>query len=203
MESFVGAINFAGLGRALPHEEELPLNCFEGYNSKDFLTLLDEHLADGYPTKGDNETMIARPHMELRAHTADGVCALALTIAHFLIDHTVDEMRNPTTTFYEGFVAYLKTGLAFQGVSGWVNFTGNDKPETISMKQVLGEEFVMVGMAFPNGSMLMNMHGGLTNDSWAPAKADAEESFPWLVFKVLTPLLCVCCPAIAGCIRNA
>merc|ERR1711988_209257 len=159
-ESFQGAINFAGLGKALPSEEDLPLDCFEGKTSVTFLEELDQHLTDGYPTAGDNETQVARPHMELRAHAADGVC-------------------------------------------GWVNFTGNDKPGVVSMKQVRGSELVTIGMAFPNGSLAMGMNGGLSNDSWTAAKEDAKESFPWLVFKVLTPLLCVCCPAIAGCIRQS
>jgi len=180
-----------------------PLECFEGYTSKMFLQSLDQHLVDGYPTVGDNETMVERPHMELRAHSADGVCAFAKTIEHFLIDHTVDELRNPSTKFYQDFVDYMKTGLAFQGVSGWVNFTGNDKPESIIMKQVRGEDFLDIAMVFPNGSMSTGMNGGLSNDTWAPAKADVEESFPFLVFKVLTPLLCVCCPAVAGCIRQS
>ena len=34
-----------------------------------------------YPIAGDNETQVARPHMALRGHSADGVCALAKTIA--------------------------------------------------------------------------------------------------------------------------
>jgi len=200
-ESFQGALNFAGLGKALPNEQDLPLDCFQGHTSKTFLELLDQHLADGYPTVGDNESMVAKPHMELRAHSADGVCALAKTMAHFMLSHSVDELRNPTPEFYQEFVNHMKTGLAFQGVSGWVNFTGNDKPETISMKQVRGQEFITIGMA-SNGSVEMDMNGGLSNDSWTAAKEDTKESFPWLVFKILTPLLCICCPAIAGCIRQ-
>jgi len=202
-ESFQGAINFAGLGKALASEEELPLDCFDGHTSKSFLELLDQHLHDGYPIAGDNETQVSRPHMALRGHSADGVCALAKTMAHFLQSHTVDDLRNPSTEMYQEFISYLKTGLAFQGVSGWVNFTGNDKPESVALKQVRGQEFVTIGLAFPNGTMSMEMNGGLANDSWTAAKDDVEESFPWLVFKILTPLLCVCCPAIAGCIRPA
>merc|ERR1719217_914345 len=201
-ESFQGAINFAGLGKALPTEEELPLDCFEGHTSKTFLELTVQHLHEGYPDAGDNETQVHRPHMELIGHSADGVCALAKAMSHFLIDHTVDDLRNPSTEFYHDFITYLKEGMAFQGVSGWVNFTGNDKPETVAMKQVRGEEFVTIGLAFPNGTMDMAMNGGLANDSWTAAKDDVEESFPWLVFKILTPLLCVCCPALAGCIRH-
>jgi len=201
-ESFQGALNFVGLGKALPNEQDLPLDCFQGHTSKTFLELLDQHMADGYPTVGDNESQVARPHMELRAHAADGVCALAKTMAHFLLEHSVSDLRNPTTEFYQEFIGYMKTGLAFQGVSGWVNFTGNDKPETVSMKQVRGQDFITIGMAFPNGSIAMDMNGGLANDSWTAAKEDVKDSFPWLVFKILTPLLCVCCPAVAGCIRQ-
>jgi len=201
-ESFQGAIKFAGLGKALPTEEDLPLDCFDGHTAKTFQALLDQHMLDGYPVAGDAETMIERPHKELEGHSADGVCALAKTMAHFLEDHTVDDLRNPSTEFYHDFVNYLKEGLAFQGVSGWVNFTGNDKPAAVAMKQVRGEEFVTIGLAFPNGSMSMDMNGGLANDSWTAAKEDVEDSFPWLVFKIITPLLCVCCPAIAGCIRQ-
>merc|ERR1712232_1021899 len=173
-----------------------------GHTSKTFLDLLDQHMADGYPTVGDNESMVARPHIELRAHAADGVCALAKTMAHFMLSHSAADLRNPSTEFYQDFVDYMKVGLAFQGVSGWVNFTGNDKPESIVMKQVRGEDFIEIGMVFPNGSMSMGMNGGLSNDTWAPAKADVEESFPFLIFQVLTPILCICCPALAGCIRS-
>jgi len=205
-ESFQSAINFAGLGVALPQEEDLPLDCFSGHSSKSFLELLDGHLTDGYPTAGNPDQMVERPHMELRAHSADAVCAFAKTIRHFLIDskedYQVRDLREPSTEFYQEFTRWMKHDLAFQGVSGWVNFTGNDKPETMALKQVRGEALVTIGMAFPNGSMVMDMNGGLTNDTWTAAKDDVEESFPWLVFKILTPLLCVCCPAVAGCIRQ-
>merc|ERR1719478_2037047 len=117
--------------------------------------------------------MIERPHMELRAHSADGVCALAKTMAHFMAENTIDQLRNPSTKLYNEFVTYLKTGLAFQGVSGWVNFTGNDKPESVALKQVRGQEFVTIGLAFPNGTMSLAMNGGLANDSWTAAKDDA------------------------------
>merc|ERR1711988_1555816 len=107
-ESFQGAINFAGLGKALPSEKDLPLDCFEGETSETFLATLDQHLTDGYPTAGDNETQVARPHMELRAHAADGVCALAKTMAHFMQSYTAEEMRNPSTQQYQEFVGYLR-----------------------------------------------------------------------------------------------
>jgi len=207
-EAFQGAINFAGLGKALPQEEDLPLDCFDGHTAKSFTELLDQHLTDGYPTAGDADIMVARPHKELQAHSADAVCALAKSMWHILQENPessdlLDLLRNPSTELYNQFVTYIKEGLAFQGVSGWVNFTGNDKPEAVAMKQVRGEDFLTIGLAFPNGTITMDMNGGLANDSWTAAKADAEDSFPWLVFKILTPLLCICCPALAGCVRHS
>merc|ERR1719409_46299 len=63
-EAFQGAINFAGLGKALPEEEETPLTCFDGHTSKTFMKLVDEHLQDGYPDVGDVDTIVERPHRE-------------------------------------------------------------------------------------------------------------------------------------------
>merc|ERR1712137_993003 len=107
-----------------------------------------------------------------------------------LEDHTVDELRNPTSALYQDILSYLKTGLLFQGVSGWVNFTGNDKPETISLKQVQGDHLVEVAMAFPNGSILMDLGEGIVNNTWVIDLGGAEQKLPALVLQALTVFLC-------------
>jgi len=205
-ESFQAAINIAGIGKALPNNLDTPLDCFNGFTSRSFLEALDQHLTDGYDTPGvlKEYTVVERPYMELRAHSADGVCAIAKTVGYLLGEgYSADDLREPGPELHKLFVGSMKTGIAFHGVSGWVNFTGNDKPESLAVKQVQGGDFVTVGLAFPNGSMRLDMNGGLVNESWKPAKEDAEADFPYLIFQVLTPLLCICCPALAGCIRSA
>jgi hypothetical protein len=97
----------------------------------------------------------------------------------------------------------MNNDLVFQGVSGKVNFTGNDKSEPLALKQVQGQDSLIVGYAFSsNGSVRMDVNGGPSNASWTEALPDPTASFPYLVFQVLIPLLCICCPAIAGCIRS-
>merc|ERR1711988_2102023 len=120
--------------------------------------------------------------------------ARRLTVAEGTADAAYQRFLDWTT--------YIKTGLAFQGVSGWVNFTGNDKAETLALKQVRGADFVTVGYVFTNGSSRKDMNGGASNESWRPAKPDEDDEFPYMIFQVLTPILCICCPALAGCIRH-
>jgi len=205
-ESFQGALNIVNLGQRLPENADLPLDCFEGYTATTFLELMEQHLLDGYPVPGNNETMVARPHMELLAHAADGVCAFAKTMGYLMgppVSASIDDLRKPSPELYSAFVDYMKNDLVFQGVSGKVNFTGNDKSEPLALKQVQGQDSLIVGYAFSsNGSVRMDVNGGPSNASWQEAYPDPTAYFPFLVFQVLIPLLCICCPAIAGCIRS-
>jgi len=150
--------------------------------------------------------MVARPHMELLAHAADGVCAFAKTMGYLMgppVSASIEELRKPSPELYRAFVDYMKNGLVFQGVSGKVNFTGNDKAEPLALKQVQGQDSLIVGYAFSNnGSVRMDVNGGPSNESWQEANPDPETQFPYLIFQVLTPILCICCPVIAGCVRS-
>eukprot|EP00929_Paragymnodinium_shiwhaense_P122716 TRINITY_DN9570_c0_g3_i2.p1 TRINITY_DN9570_c0_g3~~TRINITY_DN9570_c0_g3_i2.p1 ORF type:complete len:1317 (+),score=311.18 TRINITY_DN9570_c0_g3_i2:284-4234(+) len=204
-EAFQGALNIANLGEPLPEDMDKPLSCFDGYTAKTFLEALDQHLKDGYPIPGDNETMVARAHHELRAHAADGVCALAQTIAFLLGEPnfvSLEDLQKPSAALYNKFVQHMKTGLNFNGVSGLVNFTGNDKPETMALRQVQEDSFLVVGLSFPNGSLQFGENGGPTNESWRAAMPDAKPYFPYFVFQILTPITVICCPSIAGWIRR-
>merc|ERR1712224_17886 len=99
---------------------------------------------------------------------------------------------------FRAFVTYMKTQLGFQGVSGWVNFTGNDKLAPTALKQVRGDVLLTVGMAFPNGSLVFDINGGPVNESWKPARPDPEPYFPYMLLQVLTPILCCCMPSTLG-----
>eukprot|EP00929_Paragymnodinium_shiwhaense_P122713 TRINITY_DN9570_c0_g2_i2.p1 TRINITY_DN9570_c0_g2~~TRINITY_DN9570_c0_g2_i2.p1 ORF type:complete len:1321 (+),score=343.38 TRINITY_DN9570_c0_g2_i2:87-4049(+) len=204
-ESFQGALNIAGLGRPTPQDEDKPLDCFRGYTSKTFLEDLDKHLLDGYPVPGDNTTAVPRPYMELRAHAADGVCALAKTMQYLMAEPrsvSLEDLQKPGAALYKDFVQHLKTDLTFQGVSGRVNFTGNIKPEPLALRQVKDGDFVMVGIVFPNQTMRLGENGGPTNESWQPALPNEKPYFPYFVFQIMVPLLVICCPSIAGWIRR-
>jgi len=193
-QSFRNAINLAGMGKALAHEEEMDLDCFGGYTAKTFLEAVHTHLTDGYPMPGDNETMIERPHAGLIAHAADGVCAL-MKAMKYMKDEGYSDINirgeERTAEFYAEVLRYIKTEMVFQGVSGYVNFTGNDKPETISLKQVRDDQLVDVGMAFPNGSMLLDMEVGLVNSTWVTDMSAAGQTYPMMMFQILAAALCV------------
>jgi len=201
--SFEGSLNFVGLGRPLPSQVETQVPCFKGRTAKAFLELLDFHLAEGYPT-GDETTKISDPYKDIKNHAADGTCVFAYAVKQLTEDGIplIDIQAN-TPAAYRAFIEYIKTRADFQGLSGRVKFDGNDKPAYLAVQQVQGGVKGLVGTT--NGTIDLMVNGGPSNASWQPAYPDTippEADFPYFIFQIVLPILCICCPALAACIRN-
>merc|ERR1719393_830068 len=112
----------------------------------------------------------------------------------------------PTSEIYEKFTAYIKTIVDFDGASGRVKFSGNDRPNLVAVQQITEGTMMLKGTVGVNSSADFSINGGPSNESWQPAFPDPPpppDSFPYLAFQILIPALCICCPALAGCIRSA
>jgi hypothetical protein len=202
-DSFEGAINFVGLGQRLNMDEQVP--CFKGKNAKAYMELLDAFLASGYP-EGDEASQVPDPYMDMRAHSSDGTCVFAYTLQHLMsLGYSLQDIEGRSQEVYNEFVSHIKTGVDFQGVSGHVKFHANDKQAYLAVQQVQAGLKVLAGTCDYNGTLDLSVNGGPSNASWKPPHPDEipyEEPFPYLVFQVLLPVLCICCPALAACIRN-
>merc|ERR1719271_744346 len=144
---------------------------------------------------------------ELLAHAADATCVFMYTIKHLLLHEgkTIDEIRRPNEDTYNLFVNHIKTGISFNGVSGKVQFMGNDKPAYLAVRQVREGAELLVGAKYMNSSADLTINDGPSNESWNPAFPDPPppaSNFPYWAFQAFVPIMCVCCPAIAGCIRS-
>jgi hypothetical protein len=204
-EAFEGSLNFVGLGTPVAADMEKQVPCFRGKTAKSFMELLDDYLANGFPA-GDPTTAMDDPYNDVRMHTADGTCVFAYTVAHLMeTGLTLDDVEAHQEDVYLKFVDYIKTGIDFQGVSGVVNFKGNDKHAHLAIYQVQQGKKTLVGTCSHNNSIDMTINGGPSNVSWKPAHPDIipqEAEFPYFIFQVLLPILCICCPGLAACIRN-
>jgi len=205
-QAYEGAINIAGLGR--PSEEDIvkPLPCFDGHSARSFLEMLDRHLAGGYPL-GDRATQVEDPYGEVKAHAADAVCVLAMTVRDLLAKgKTIAQIQRPDATLYAEILKHVKTGIDFQGASGRVKFDGNDKPNYLVVKQVQSGKAVEVGLVSPyNGSGKASIewtNGGAIATAWTSEVAVVETEFPWIVFQVGIPVLICVVAIVAACING-
>jgi hypothetical protein len=204
-ESFEGAINFVGLGQPVAADMEKQVDCFKGMTARTFMEKLDAHLASGFPT-GDTSTVIPDPYNDVRMHAADGTCVIAYTVQHlFGAGFTLWEIENNQQAAYTAFIYYVKNTIQIQGVSGEVKFVANDKPAFLAVQQVRAGVSVLVGTCSHNSSVDLTINGGPSNASWTPAFPDVipvEAAFPYWVFQIVLPILCICCPGCAALIRN-
>eukprot|EP00929_Paragymnodinium_shiwhaense_P023180 TRINITY_DN14585_c0_g1_i1.p1 TRINITY_DN14585_c0_g1~~TRINITY_DN14585_c0_g1_i1.p1 ORF type:complete len:1194 (-),score=215.92 TRINITY_DN14585_c0_g1_i1:493-4029(-) len=203
-DAYEGAINFASLGQPLDEDMDKPLTCFPGQTARSFLQLLDEHLATGYPT-GDSTTKVAAPYQSIKAQAADGVCVFAYTIQHLMNEgYTIEQVRRPDAALYDKFLQFMKTEVDFVGATGRVKFSGNDKPSTLAIQQVREGSYVVAGTIDWNSTIDLAL-AGISNESWQPPHPDPAPpptDFPYLLFQVGIPLVCIFCPAVAGCLRS-
>jgi hypothetical protein len=198
--SFEGSINVAGLGQPLPADLEKPLPCFK-HTAASFFELLDQHLQDGYPS-GNRATRVADPFHRLKANAADASCVWAYTLQKFLgDDYTMEQIKNPTQELYELMVQYIQTGIDFQGVSGRVKFSGNDKLGSLAIEQVINGSSFLVGTYNTDNVLNLTFNGGITAAAWKPAFPDPPpppSNFPFTAVKVAIPLILIFCPGLAG-----
>jgi hypothetical protein len=205
--NFEGAINVVGLGKPLAADLGKQVPCFDGRTVRAFLDLLDHTLEHGM--EGDESTKVAQPFNDLKAHAADGACVFAYTLRHLMADgHSMHEIESHTVEIYQKFNHFIKHKLhtdPFQGASGMVQFSGNDRLAYLSVQQVQQGEKVAIGTCSWNVSIDLTMNGGVDNSSWKPAHPDPlppPENFPYWAFQIFLPVLCICCPALAACVKN-
>jgi hypothetical protein len=205
-ESFAGSINFAGLGKPVAEEMDSQVPCFKGKTGKALLEVLDSYLSTGYPA-GNEANKVQIPYMDVRSHSVDGACVFAYAVQYLLAEgYSLYEIEAHTEEVYADFIDYLKIGMRpFKGASGLVKFEGNEKPAYLAVQQVLAGTKTVVGTCSHNSSIDLSINGGPDNSSWKPAHPDQippEADFPYFAFQVFLPVLCICCPALAACIRN-
>jgi hypothetical protein len=204
-DSFEGSLNFVGLGMPSVAELETQVPCFRGKTAKSFMELLDNHILNGFPL-GDTLTALSDPYDDIRMHAADGACVFAYTVQHLMSKgFTLDDVEGHQEQVYKEFTNHIKTGIDFWGVSGRVKFHGNDKRGDLATYQVQSGKKTLVATCSHNDTIDMTLNGGPVNASWKPAYPDAEPAlaqFPYFIFQVLLPILCICCPGLAACIRN-
>jgi len=208
-ESYQGALNIAGRSWTSEHEEEAPLDCFQDHTAKSFRELVDQALSNGFP-EGDNSTIVEHRY-DVAAKAADGTCVLAYTIARLLsAGRTPEELRNTESTErYKEFVQSMKQDTRFRGASGRVEFQGNDVPGSLSVRQrrpnpdemtMAMQPYVMqeIGIAFANGTMVLDLNGGVNDEAFKPALEDEKAEFPFEVIQVLVVFMFICCPFCIG-----
>jgi hypothetical protein len=98
----------------------------------------------------------------------------------------MDQITSKIPEVYTKFVSYIKTRTDFQGVSGRVNFVGNDKPAYLAITQIQAGTKVLVGTCSHNGTQDLTVSGGPSNASWKPANPDP------IAFAAARSLLAVC-----------
>ena len=183
-----------------------PLPCFPGYSASTLATTIDSHFVDGYPI-GNDDTKVGSVYHDVKMNAADAACVIAYTMK-FMMDegHTINDIRRPDESLYREFNNYIKTTLDFSGASGRVKFEGNDRPGLLAVQQIVEGSKMLKGTIKNSTAMDLTINGGPSNESWKPPHPDPEvkeEEFPYMVFQILIPILCICAPAVAGCIRSA
>jgi len=212
-ESFEGAINIGGLGRPIDENMMKPMGCFEGHSPQSFLTLLDQHLAQGYPF-GDRATQVPSPYGLIKANAADAICTIAFTVKYLLEQgHSIETIQKPDPSLYAKFLDYMKTKVDFQGASGHVKFSGNDRPHYLVVQQVQQGKNVDVGLVSPKsedsngkvtGGDMEWTNGGPGGAMWKaePVEPPPPDNFPYWTLNVLLPLFLCISPMVAGSIQG-
>jgi hypothetical protein len=203
-ESIEGAINVAGIGRATQENMVKPLPCFDGHSPSSFLTLLDDHLAGGYPM-GDRGTQVPDPYGLVKAHAVDAVCVIAFTVKHLLAQgHAIQDIQKPDAALYAEFLSYVKTKIDFLGASGRVKFEGNDRANLLVVQQIRQGSNVDIALVDPAETNVDDKitwsNGGPASYMWKKEAIDPlpEDTFPYWVFQVFAPMLICCTPLIIG-----
>jgi len=212
-DSFEGAINIRGLGRPIDENMMKPMNCFEGHSPSSFLQLLDDHLLNGYPI-GDRATQVPSPYGAIKANAADAICAIAFTVRALLDQgNPIENIQKPDAALYAKFLEHLKTNVKFQGASGHVEFSGNDRPAYLLVEQVQQGKSVDVGFVSPErkdsdgkvtGGDMEWTNGGPDGSNWKaePQEPPAPDNFPYWVLNVFVPIVLCISPVLAGAIQG-
>jgi len=199
-EAFEGAVNVAGIGRPENEDLEKPLDCFKSHSAKSLSTLIHDHLRTGYPA-GNTANRVADPYYDITSHAVDATCAIAKTVEHLYKTrgYSMQQIQKPNDEVYNEFKRYMKNDLDFQGASGRVKFSGNDKPAPLMVKQVVQGKEVDVFLMDIDGITIERIGNGTTGEYWTKEPEDPPEKFKyWLVFQIGIPTCIFCCTCVAS-----
>ena len=102
-----------------------------------------------------------------------GVCMIREMLSR---GYTLDQLYSPDQALNCEVNSFTKTELAFEGVSGRIQLSGNDLPGYLAITQVVGSESVAVGYVPPNDTADFTIdYCTISNSSWAAAPPDVEE----------------------------
>eukprot|EP00450_Noctiluca_scintillans_P007330 CAMPEP_0194495450 /NCGR_PEP_ID=MMETSP0253-20130528/13041_1 /TAXON_ID=2966 /ORGANISM="Noctiluca scintillans" /LENGTH=1325 /DNA_ID=CAMNT_0039336707 /DNA_START=17 /DNA_END=3994 /DNA_ORIENTATION=- len=201
-ELLQGAINIAGLGVSLDQDRDKPLTCFPDHTSKTLSTLIETHLAEGFPSGADNAVDL--PYTNIQGYGADGVCMIALMVREMLSrGYTLEQLYSPDKATYSEVISFMRTELAFEGVSGRIQLSGNELPGYLAITQVVGSESVVVGYVPPNSTGEVTIdYETISSSSWSAAPPDVEEGNTWVftALAVVAASMLVACPLCVACI---
>jgi hypothetical protein len=225
-DSFEGAINIGSLGRPPDAELDMPAACFAGHTVRSFRETLESSFKTGLV--GNKDSAVADPFPLIQGNAADGACVIAMMVRHFLQQgRSMEEIKKPNEEMYDAIQSYIKTQLDFQGISGRVKFSGNDKPGYLGVTQVQGGKTVDVGtidLGWMDGvdangqpvleintqgtiAWLPNSDGsfGPLNSSWEkepalPPPPPAEKNEIYWVVHVIVRFILILLPICIGCL---
>lgn len=171
-ELFQGAVNVAGLGVSLDADRDKRLTCFPEHTSRTMSELISMHLSEGYPAGYGNA--VESPYTNIQSYGADGVCMIALTVKEMMSrGYTLDQLILQEETTYNEMVYFMKTNLSFEGVSGLVQFSGNERRSYLAITQVRDHESIPVGYLLSDDADSVTIdYAILTSNFWVPAPGD-------------------------------
>jgi len=223
-ELFEGSINIAGLGEPLERDMDVELDCFRDHTSRTIYEHVRNTLEEGYPTSptrlnplGRNATPILYPHDHLVNFAVDGVCMLAMAVQRMIFKEmfTIQELQKPhQEQRFQRVIGFMRNRLDFQGASGRVRMTGNDREGYLAAWQASGNSSKLVGhilaertnfdgLWLESSAVNLSWATGLQNGSWEVAPDDVlpPEEDPFPILAVVIPVLvlffmAICCYAI-------
>lgn len=161
--------------------------------------LIQTHIEEGFPS-GDVESVLQNPYKSIIGNAVDSTCVIGYAVKYMLDQgYTLSELQSPTVAIYDELQAYIKEQIDFDGMSGRVTFSGNDKPNVFAVDQVRevsDENPIVVGLLHLDGVFNFTA-GGVVSDAWQPAFPDpppAESTFPFLAVQVAVPASLICIP---------
>lgn len=164
------------------------------------LARIEKALRDGFPTDGEN--VVKSPHLELMGAGADNICVFAKTVQHMIqnVGMKIEALRKPEPEAYRKVINHIKHDkdkLSFNGVSGTVAFTQNDKPGRLGLWQIKGNSRATVGNVSAVGSVSVDWTQGLGDTIWTEAYPDPEEPpFQWLYIIIPFGVSLIVCPCV-------
>jgi len=199
-EFMQGTLKIRGTGLAEEYQQESPLDCFRGYTPQSFLDAVDERIASMNTSEQRAGYGALNRYGGIAGSAADGTCVFAYALRS-LQDrgYSLDDMQGRADDVYLQTLAYLDNSVSFMGVTGNVTFNGNDKPGDIGVWQYIGTGDKQVGELFVNGTLSLDLHGGVTDEAWRPHPQPPQGArIPWEIIAAVVMGVLVCAACIGG-----